>query len=194
MLLIALLFGVGCREIGPQSQGTAWKNTGIDSSSITDTGEKEVSSSTLDPTTLPEGDNPCRGPVEFFVDVVFDGDTVWGRVDGADRSIRLIGYDAPETYMDECWSSEATDALEFFSEDKWVWLTFDEECEDDYGRLLAYIHTQDEVSLFVNEQMLLLGEGWQMTISPNDTFMDRFHKAESYAIAKGLGLWGECYE
>ena len=188
MLLLALLFGVGCRPVGPQNQGTMWQNTSVTIPS--ETGVSSTSSTTL--TVLPEGDSPCRKPIEVFVKVVFDGDTVLGRVDGVDRSIRLIGYDAPETYKDECWSDEATNALAFFSESQWVWMTFDEECEDDYGRLLAYLHTQDEISLFINEEMLMLGEGWLMTIAPNDTFVDRFRQAELYAIDNGLGLWGEC--
>ena len=189
MLFLALLFGVGCRPIGPQNQGTMWQNTSVTTSS--ETGWTSTSSSTT--TAFPEGESPCREPVEVFVEAVFDGDTVFGRVDGVGRSIRLIGYDSPETYKNECWSSEATNALEFFSESQWVWMTFDEECEDDYGRLLAYLHTQDEFSLFINEEMLFLGAGWLMTIAPNNTFVDRFREAESYAIKKALGLWGECY-
>lgn len=188
---MVLLFGVGCRAVGPQSTESTWQNSTVSTS----TGSSWMT--TLEETglvvdDLPAAKNACRPPLMVFVDVVYDGDTFRGKVDGVDWSVRLIGYDSPETYTGECWSEEATDALMFFIADEWIWLTFDEDCYDDYDRLLAYAHTATPPSVFVNESMLRLGEGRTMTIAPNDEFVDRFLAAESTAQKNEAGLWSVC--
>ena len=46
---------------------------------------------------------------------------------------------------------------------KQVWLTFDAECEDHFGRTLAYVHTSVEVNGFI--QRLMLRDGWASAYS-----------------------------
>lgn len=165
------------------------------------------------PDTLPdwedsvpiEGDIPsCAPPRDVRVACVVDGDTLdvgqCGEDDG--ERIRLLGVNAPELAHDdapaECWADLATAQLERLVLGIDITLTFDAECEDIYGRTLAYLWIpapeDEEEDLLVNEELLLEGhvrlydEEWVDDLR----HQTRLEDAEAEARAKGLGLWAAC--
>jgi len=192
VILALLLSVVGC---------VPTKTAASDTSVVADTGDGTGVDPTdplanIDPESLPAGSSPCRSPAYVTVEYVVDGDTIEvlsGR--GAER-VRLIGIDAAEVDhdgdWDECWAEEALAHVADLIEGATVWLTFDAECEDDYGRTLAYIHTRPGDQGFL--QRVLLSEGWVTTfeVSPNNSFAGQFLQDEAAAMVAGAGLWGAC--
>ena len=183
-------FVLGCHVMGQQGGQSpdSWQYIESDTS-IKDSATKEM--------TLPEGDAPCRAPVEMTVQMVFDGDTVRMKPvsGGIAEDVRFIGVDTPEIAhgMDaaDCWGENAKEytAQNLYNQ---VWLTFDSECVDAYGRTLAYVHQGENGAEFFNLSLVKNGHARVLTISPNDTFAPDFMKAEATARQEDLGLWGVC--
>ncbi len=124
---------------------------------------------------------------------VVDGDTV--KVDPAvagEDEVRLIGVDTPETKDPdeevEPYGKEASNFTESVLEDEKVELEFDNEREDKYGRLLAYVYPMGE-GMF-NEDLLEQGYAQLYTVSPNTKYEDRFEAAQKEAKDADLGIWG----
>jgi micrococcal nuclease len=125
--------------------------------------------------------------------VVYDGDTVKVRfADGGERKVRLIGIDSPE--MDD--PREEVRFMAFIAKRfaflnlyrKNVHLAYDWELEDQYGRLLAYL-TTDDGALF-NELILKEGFAFAYRKFPfRKDFMERFKAAATDARRAGKGLW-----
>ncbi len=189
-LLLALLLGCTSKASDTAASGPL-------DSGPKDTGTEELDPlAQIDPGTLPAGASPCREPAYVHVDEVVDGDTA--RVSGGRgvERVRFIGIDAAEVDhdgdWDECWAEEARAHVVDRIEGVMVWMSFDSECEDDYGRTLAYLHTRPGDQGFL--QRGLLSEGWVETfaVSPNTTFAAQFSQDESAASGAGLGLWGAC--
>ena len=130
------------------------------------------------------------------VERVIDGDTVDIDFDGDSERVRLIGIDTPETKKPntpvECFGPEAsanTHAL--LPDGTRVRVVRDAEARDDYGRLLGYVYRSSD-GLFVNLDIVAAGFARPLTISPNDSFADRFVQAATDAEAADKGLWGNC--
>src|SRR5690606_22673029 len=100
---------------------------------LVDDGEQDAESGT-DET---DGEQRC-GPSTAVVEYVIDGDTV---VLSSGEHVRYLLIDTPETAegKDECWGPEATEHNAAMVANRAVSLTYDVECEDQYGRLLAYV-------------------------------------------------------
>jgi micrococcal nuclease len=132
-------------------------------------------------------------PDSGLVVVVYDGDTVKVRfADGAERKVRLIGIDSPE--MDD--PREEVRFMAFMAKRfaflnlyrKNVHLAYDWELEDQYGRLLAYL-TTDDGALF-NELILKEGFAFAYRKFPfRKDLMERFKAAATDARIAGKGLW-----
>ena len=150
----------------------------------------------IDPDTLPAGNTPCKEPVAAEMDYVIDGDTAWLDTDEGELKVRFIGIDAPEVgYKDtpaECYGDEAKAYVESWLKGERVWLTFDAECQDDYGRWLAYLHYDDTEDGFVQRHLLNEGYVTTMTIQPNDSFSETFVADENRARALSKGIWSAC--
>jgi len=197
LLWIVLLALVGYGGICPtdplddDDDSAADDDTGDD-----DAGDDDDSWYDLDPSTLPQGPDPCQAPQLVTVLQVFDGDTaLMDMASGPHESIRIIGIDTPEMGYkgepDECYAQEAKAyAEQELTADK-VWVTFDHECRDYYDRLLAYVHTRD--GGFFEIGALSGGYARTLAISPNTSYEDEFAQTESAAMATDAGLWGECY-
>lgn len=124
------------------------------------------------------------------VEKIYDGDTIAAFVDGHFEKIRLIGIDAPE--MDQRpWGKGSKICIKSLiaTEDLRISLEYDVERRDKYGRLLAYIWTQD--GKMVNEEMLKKGCAVLFTISPNVKYVERFRAAQKKAREHKAGIWGE---
>ena len=167
-------------------------DTDADSDADTDTGEDPFHE---DSGELAETAYPCREPVWVVGDYIIDGDTLWVDLeDGTEEKVRFTGVNTPEIGYDgdadECYAQEAKAFTMSALKDEGFWLTFDEDCYDDYGRTLAYINTRDG---FFQEVMLEGGYAEVMTVSPNDYFADHFELLEQQAQNADEGMWGECY-
>lgn len=141
---------------------------------------------------LPQRESP-NYPQEGWVTAVYDGDTIKVRSEnGISRRVRLIGIDAPE--MDV--SKEEAKFKAFMAKRfafsylyrKEIKLSYDRELEDTYGRILAYVWTENE-GLF-NKFILEQGFASVFLAFPFRTnYRKEFIEAESEAQRSGRGIW-----
>jgi micrococcal nuclease len=129
------------------------------------------------------------GPSAGTVERVIDGDTV---VLATGEKIRYLLIDAPETTNghDDCYGSNAATFNTDLVLHKTVELTYDTECTDMYGRLLAYVSVD---GMDVDQLMVERGYACVLFIPPDGT--SRYHELEiDQADAKALnkGIWGSC--
>lgn len=120
---------------------------------------------------------------------VNDGDTVTASVDGRFEKIRLIGIDAPEIGQ-EPWGQMAKDRLKaMMASSSWkVRMEYDVVKRDKYGRLLAYLWTQD--GKMANAGMLSGGCAVLFTFPPNVKHVKELRAAEKKARSQKLVIWG----
>jgi micrococcal nuclease len=143
-----------------------------------------------------EAELPLMVPAEVIDHV--DGDTVRVRIPnapgnvGAVETIRLIGVDTPETVHPskpvERFGKEASDFTRAGLLGTRVYLAFDWDLRDRYGRLLAYIYTAD--GRCFNAVLIREGYGFAYTRYPFQ-FMEEFRALEQQARAEKRGLWGD---
>lgn len=131
----------------------------------------------------------------YTIKKVIDGDTVTID-DGSEKGIRvrLIGINAPEPRnykhrREEPYGKEASKFLKEMLQDKKVYLEYDIEQQDQYGRDLAYLFLED--GTFVNDSMLKAGYAEVMTFPPNVKYVDRFVKSQQEAKAAKRGIWSD---
>lgn len=142
---------------------------------------------------------------EAVVDHVIDGDTIVVVLNGNKEHVRLIGIDTPESRMNKRVEKQRNlgdaetviqlgqKAKEFTKSlvkpgDK-VYLEFDVQPKDRYGRLLAYVYLQD--GRMLNKEIICNGYAMVLTIPPNVKYEEEFKKCYKEAREKGLGLWKE---
>ncbi len=154
-----------------------------------------------DPADLPMGDDAVREPLRVWVDYVVDGDTAQVITpDGLGERVRFLAVDTPELnsgepYPAECWAYEAREfAQDLLPADQVLWLTFDGEERDAFGRLLAYLFLGDEpIAEFersVNHQLVRGGHASTLFFPNNQTFREQLEYAEYLAWSEDLGMWG----
>ena len=134
------------------------------------------------------GEERC-GPSSGVVDRVVDGDTM---ILTSGERIRYILVDTPEITngKNECWGSEASDDNAAMVLGREVSLTYDVECEDIYGRLLAYVEVD---GVEVNRTLLEQGDACYLHIPPNGNAKAAEYLAlEQAAKEAGVGMWGAC--
>jgi micrococcal nuclease len=120
---------------------------------------------------------------------VVDGDTIELETG---VKIRYLMVNAPETTSghNDCYGTEAVKANTDLVLDKMVDLAYDVECEDRFGRTLAYV-TVDGVE--VNSRLLERGYACLLHIPPDgDARLDEFKALETAAKTANRGLWGAC--
>lgn len=125
-----------------------------------------------------------------FVTEVIDGDTI--TVDGS-RRIRLIAVDAPES--DECYYTEAKDALKQLVEGEYVRLEKDNSVYDDFGRTLCYVFLpQGELldNVFANNYLLEQGFANVLPASHNRKYWDILVYSRNQAVSQKRGMWADC--
>jgi micrococcal nuclease len=120
---------------------------------------------------------------------VNDGDTVTVSINGRLERIRLIGIDAPEMGQG-LWGEKAKKHLEdILYSSRNVYVEYDVERRDKYGRLLAYTRTTD--GRLVNAEMLRDGYAVLFTFPPNVKHVDEFTSSQRQAREKKRGIWGK---
>ena len=145
------------------------------------------------PSKRTRGDAVLEGP--YKVVRVVDGDTFVIKMDGSETKVRLIGIDAPESVAPESSGKENTDDgkkaaehLKKMIDGKNIYLEYDLDTYDQYGRLLAYAYLSDQQTM-VQEKMLSEGYAQVMTVPPNVKYTEEFTKLQKEAREKGRGLW-----
>jgi len=134
---------------------------------------------------------------EALVVEVVDGDTIRVEAEsppegvGRREKVRLIGVDAPESVAPgrpvERFAREASAYAKERLLGKKVYLAYDRELRDAYGRLLAYVFLKDG-SCF-DLELVAEGYGYAYLKFPF-AFMDEFRNAELGAKYGRKGLWG----
>jgi micrococcal nuclease len=169
--------------------------------------------------------NACAADRNEPVACVLDGDTfdVSACGDAFGERVRMLGVDAPEIAHApdpaDCYGDEAHTEVERVVGGDRVVLSFDVECQDIYGRTLAYVwlvgsaydrlSSEPDFEDYVRElpgagdPAILLNE-WLVSqgfaqVFPEEQFgrlayQDDLDQAESAARAGGRGLWGQCQD
>lgn len=131
---------------------------------------------------------------------VVDGDTIIVALNNREERIRMIGVDAPESVSlneeeNTVWGQAASEYTKSVLEAGTnIWMTFDIEERDQYGRMLAYIwldsDTENLNHLF---QKQLIGEGYALAIryEPNTKYAAELYATMEGAISARKGLWAE---
>src|SRR5690606_6757391 len=119
------------------------------------------------------------GPSVAVIAEVIDGDTVV--LDTGER-VRYLMVDTPEITngKDECFGGEARTFNAEYVLGQEVTLTYDVECNDVYGRLLAYVEVPDGE---INSLLVARGYACVLNIPPNgedrvDEFMTMQQSAQ----------------
>ena len=137
-------------------------------------------------------------PTEFFigdtaypVTRIIDGDTVESRYGGKLTSVVLIGVDTPETVHPgkpvEPYGKEATTFIKNLLLGESVYLRFDGNRTDRYGRMLAYLYRVPD-GLFVNLEVVRQGYGKVYTVFPFK-HKSLFQHYSGQAQQARRGLW-----
>lgn len=137
-----------------------------------------------------EYDTGAADPGEAVVERIADGDTL--ELESGDR-VRLVQIDATELGEGECYSEEATGALEELAPPGTrVRLEADPSLDqvDQYGRLLRYVHVGDR-----NVNLELVRRG---AVAPyffhgeHGRYASELENAGEAARNTGRGMWGAC--
>lgn len=129
---------------------------------------------------------------EVHIERVVDGDTLVAKDDNnKELKVRLIGVDTPETVKPDTpvqpYGKEASDYSKSQLTNKDVFLEYDEEQEDQYGRILAYLWL-DKHTMF-NEELIKKGLAKEKYYAPNGKYRDVFEKAEQQAKNNNENIW-----
>lgn len=152
--------------------------------------ELKYSSSVSD--TYTESEKELYGA--YDVVRVSDGDTIVVKIEDEEVRVRLIGIDAPESvHPDEtqnCANGEvASDYLKsLLPVGAKVYLEYDKETTDEYGRTLAYVYMDDAETMI---EMVLLEAGMAdtMEILPNNKYAHQFEQVKAIASEGNIGFW-----
>ena len=132
------------------------------------------------------------GDIAYKVIRVIDGDTVKIDYNGKATNVRLIGVDTPETVHPnkpvEAYGKEASNFTKNLLRGESVYLRFDTNRTDTFGRLLAYLYRAPD-GLFVNLEIVRQGYGHAYTQFPFK-HMELFRYYGNRARTAGKGLYG----
>ena len=132
------------------------------------------------------------GDTAYKVIRVIDGDTVKIDYNGKATNVRLIGVDTPETVHPskpvEVYGKEASDFTKNLLLGESVYLRFDTDRTDTFGRLLVYLYRAPD-GLFVNLEIVRQGYGHAYTQFPFK-HMELFRYYGNRARTAGKGLYG----
>lgn len=128
---------------------------------------------------------------------VKDGDTYVVSVREEEITVRLIGVDTPESVAPEEYYKENSEegaevsaiVKEKIKKGDTVFLEYDIEKSDKYGRSLAYVYFED--GSMVQEWLLENGYAQTMTIQPNSKYADLFASVQKEAMKAQKGLWAD---
>jgi micrococcal nuclease len=184
ILFFPLLLAVGCSDGGTGAPDT---NAGSEQPTVTQAEQRTKA--------IPKPFNSKEPEREWrTVKRVIDGNTL--ELENGEK-VRLIGVDCPET-GEQFWK-KARSWTRRLSEDKYVWLEYDQTRKDKYGRTLAYVHVfvpggprkygvDFDQRYVVNEEVISEGWGRAYTKYPFK-YMDKYRELEKRAKEAAIGLW-----
>ena len=130
---------------------------------------------------------------------IADGDTVTVLADdGFEYRVRLIGMDTPESVNpDESKNNElgviaSNHTKEILANVDTLYLEYDKEKTDQYGRVLAYVWLSEDTSKAMNMlNARLIAEGYAVdkAYEPNTKYASQFGLLKIAARESGNGLW-----
>ena len=132
-----------------------------------------------------------------------DGDTAVVKVDGQEKRVRFLGVDTPETVHPnkpvQFYGKEASNFTKESLNGRRVWLEYDSNPQDRYGRHLAYIWLKNPATInestmresMFNAKLLLGGYAKVMIIKPNKRYETEFKKFQEEAKRARLGVWSQ---
>lgn len=140
------------------------------------------------------------GEVEkVTVNRIVDGDTI-ELTDG--RKIRYLNMDTPETVKPNtpvmCYGMDAKAYNKKAVDQKTIWLNFDKDPTDRYGRTLAFIYLDEQnansnnVTQSLNADMVKKGYSRAISYSPNTTYKKDFESWMVTAREAKKGAWEAC--
>jgi len=128
------------------------------------------------------------------VNRVVDGDTFIYEEDGNKIRVRCIGIDTPESVAPEETGKVNTEEGKIVSdyvkeliEGQTVYLDYDVEQYDQFGRELAYVYLSD--GRMLETILLSMGYAETMTIEPDTKYADYFLKLQNEAKDNKVGMW-----
>lgn len=141
------------------------------------------------PGIVPEPAGIPADATEAVVEYVHDGDTLF-LADG--RKVRMLGINTPEIGENlECYGDEATALTRsLLPEGAHVWVQQDVEPQDQYGRSLLFVYTDDGTN--VNLELLREGAAQVEMYEPNVLLREEVYAAQEAARSADLGLWSAC--
>lgn len=143
-----------------------------------------------------QGEDKLYGPYEVIR--VVDGDTLLVNIDNTNEKVRLIGIDTPESvHSDPNKNTEEGNIASAWSKtllmDQQIYLEYDVEKTDKYGRILAYVYLEDGITM-VNRLLVEQGMAQVMTIEPNSKYSDEFNDLQNKAKGSNNGFWASYFE
>lgn len=132
---------------------------------------------------------------------VSDGDTFKIRYQGELIPVRMIGIDTPESChatdpdRNTVWGKKASRYTKKKLAGKTVYLSFDKEKYDRYGRLLAYVYIKNSKGRKVMYNKTLVKKGYARAVcyEPNHKFKNSFNRLQKQAANKKKGFWKDGY-
>jgi micrococcal nuclease len=139
---------------------------------------------------------------------VYDGDTLGcdlnanGRIERPREEVRLLGIDTPEMRYskknrshgsahpkDEPYAREASQWLYRQAFGKMVYLEFDVQARDRYGRTLAFVYPAANATSSFNAELLRQGYAKMLFLGRNRLHEETFRVIETEARQAVRGLW-----
>ena len=147
-----------------------------------------------DPAALPLASPAFLVPCRLIR--VIDGDTIRVEYQGREQSVRYIGIDTPETVHPsrpvESYGPEASSYNRQLLSSGMVYLSFDLEKRDHYGRLLAYVYSiHENRRVFVNLELVRAGFARARAYPPNVAYASLYERTADNARTRGVGIWHE---
>ena len=198
---LMLVVVMGCSSTpAPESTSGEAVATSADSSDLPDASIPRAPLGSLVTTGL---DIAPRGDVleQVRVERVVDGDTFKAIVDGELVSVRVIGFDTPESVKPgspiECFGPESSAFAIAVLTDADVTLEFDETQGrfDRFGRVLAHVWvpTSEGEAVLYGAEVVAQGFGEERQYGDEPTaWTALMRNLEQEAQTAGLGLWGTC--
>ena len=128
-----------------------------------------------------------------------DSDTLIVNIDGNDTTVRLIGIDAPESVNpDKEKKNKYGDMASAYTkmllkDTTTLFLEYDKQKTDQYGRTLAYVWLSDDRENAENKMLnaILVKNGYatDALYMPNDKYADMFYMLKNDAKDSSSGLW-----
>lgn len=118
---------------------------------------------------------------------VVDGDTIVVEYENEHFTVRLIGINTPESVHPDADKNTAEGIVaseflkEYLADTEDVWLEFDKDLNDSYGRVLAYVWLNEEGTVPENDMLnvilVKLGFAEPMTVGHNTKFKEEIAAA-----------------